>query len=226
MSKILIQSDTTDIPITMVGQYAGICYNSDTTNHLKNYQRGLDCLKAGHDRVLEMVQIYFIADGYSAKMIRELYTHIAGSPTRLQASTRYINYNDFNAVEPPLIKKNMEADKIYVDTLDTIKTAIIELEKLGIKKEDSSMLLPLGMETKIVMRTNLRHIMDMAKVRKCSRAFWEYRQFMRDLEDSLAFYSDEWKELIKEQKILKPKCDLLGYCNENKSCGRYKKKGA
>ncbi len=31
-------------------------------------------------------------EGYSARVIRKWYTHIGGQPTRLQASTRYIDY--------------------------------------------------------------------------------------------------------------------------------------
>lgn len=226
VGRILIQPETTDIPITLIGEYSAICYNSDTSNHKKNYKRGLNCLRSDHGRVLEYVQVYFIADGYSAKLIREIYTAIAGGPTRLQASTRYINYKNFDYVVPPTIQANNKAMAIYQDTMREISESLSLLETAyGIPKEDSSMLLPLGMESKMVMRTNLRHLIDMAKQRKCQRAFWEYRQFMKDLEDSLAFYSDEWKFLIKKEKIMRSKCEFLGYCPEERGCGRYKKGG-
>lgn len=51
-----------------------------------------------------------ILDGYSARVIREWYTHIGGSPTRLQASTRYIDYeHGFDYVVPPSIEKDEAA---------------------------------------------------------------------------------------------------------------------
>ena len=104
------------------------------------------------------------------------------------------------------------------------KEFLEELEKIGISREDATMLLPLGMETKIVCRTNLRSLIDMAAQRKCNRAFWEYRQLFKDIEDALAFYSDEWEYLVKEEKIFKAKCDILGYCPEKRGCGRKPKK--
>lgn len=55
-----------------------------------------------------------ILDGYSARVIREWYTHIGGSPTRLQASTRYIDYeHGFDYVVPPSIEKDEAASAGY-----------------------------------------------------------------------------------------------------------------
>ena len=55
-----------------------------------------------------------------------------------------------------------------------IQTAIGQLEQIGIKREDSAMLLPLGMATKVVCRTNLRGLIDMAHQRLCMRAYSEF----------------------------------------------------
>ena len=93
---------------------------------------------------------------------------------------------------------------------------------LGIPKEDSAMILPLGMETKIVHRTNLRNLIDMAKVRMCTRAYWEYRDLFNNILEALSLYSEEWNYLINELKVFKPKCEWYGYCNEKNSCGRIK----
>lgn len=83
---------TTRNPITMIGTEAGICWGADTTNEEKNYKRGIDCLENEHGRTFEFPDVYAVLDGYSARVIREWYTHIGGAPTRLQASTRYIDY--------------------------------------------------------------------------------------------------------------------------------------
>ena len=43
------------------------------------------------------------------------------------------------------------------------------LEKLGIPCKDIGMLLPLGMETKVVVRANLRNLINMSHQRICTR---------------------------------------------------------
>ena len=89
----------------------------------------------------------------------------------------------------------------------------------NIPREDSAMLLPLGMETKVVVRTDLRNLIDMSRNRDCSRAYWEFRKLMNNIETSLSELSDEWEYIVKDQ--FKPKCEILGYCPEsNNPCGR------
>lgn len=71
----------------------------------------MDCLNSGHGRTWEYPQVYMILKGYSARVIRELYTHIGGGPTRLQAFTRYINYQKgFEYIVPPTVKNNKETN--------------------------------------------------------------------------------------------------------------------
>ena len=93
MGIITILEETTKKPLTLMGRRAGVCWGADITDDGKNYKRGLDCLQSGHGRVMEYVNVEMVIDGYSARVIREWYTHLGGSPTRLQASTRYINYS-------------------------------------------------------------------------------------------------------------------------------------
>lgn len=223
MSKIIIQNETTIDPISLIGREAGVCWGAGIANPEKNYKRGLDCLASGHGRTWEYPQVYIILDGYSARVIRELYTHIGGGPTRLQASTRYIDYqNGFKYVVPPTIKNKPEANDIYDKTMEEVLDAMKRLELLGIPKEDINMLLPLGMETKVVLRTNLRNLIDMAHQRLCTRSYWEYRLLMKDIMDELTKYSEEWAYLVKHYFV--PKCEEVGYCTEKKSCGRKSKR--
>ncbi len=223
MGNIIIQKETTLDPISLIGREAGICWGADITDEFKNYKRGIDCLASGHGRTWEYPQVYVILEGYSARVIRELYTHIAGGPTRLQASTRYINYqNGFEYIVPPTVKRNAEAQKVYHHAMDEILTAMQQLEALGIPREDSGMLLPLGMESKVVLRTNLRNLVDMAHQRLCTRAYWEYRQLMKELMTALRAYSEEWKYLVENYFVVK--CEVTGYCTEKNSCGRKEKK--
>lgn len=218
MGVVIIEDETTLNPISTIGKYAGICYGADITNQEKNYKRGLNCLRANHGRTLEYVNVYMVMDKYSAKVMREFYTHIGGAPTRLQESTRYVSYKDFKVVTPPTIMHNSEAKKIWDDAVESIRSAIVGLDELGIPREDSSGLLPLDYETKVVVRTNLRNLIDMSHVRMCSRAYWEFRKLMNDICNALEVVSDEWYEIIDRYMV--PKCELTGYCLEEKSCGR------
>ncbi|MCR5830423.1 MAG: FAD-dependent thymidylate synthase [Lachnospiraceae bacterium] len=227
MGTITIQDLTTKNPITLMGMESGICYNSNTSDPEKNYKRGLECVKTNHGRVLEYPQVYMVIDGYSAKVIRELYTHIGGAPTRLQASTRYIDYeHGFEYVTPAKVKANPEALDVYNSTIDVIKNALLKLDTLGIPREDSSMVLPLCMTTKVVLRTNLRNLSDMSRQRMCTRAWWEFRQLFNDIVTALSSYSEEWKTLTTDASLnlFSPKCEVLGYCPEKNSCGRKPKK--
>lgn len=221
MKSITILPETTKNPITLIGHRAGVCWGADVTDDKKNYKRGLDCIKANHGRALEYVNIETIIDGYSARVIRELYTHIGGAPTRLQASTRYIDYSDFDYITPSSLKTDVEKN-IYDNVMYVISKAAQALEKRGVPREDIGLMLPLGMTTRIVDKRNVRNVMDMSRQRLCSRAYWEYRELMKNYLDELSKYSEEWATLIP--MIMMPKCDMLGYCPETYSCGRKPKK--
>lgn len=80
---IIIQEETIKNPITFIGKQAGVCYGADISDPIKNYERGLDCLSNNHGRTFEFPDVYMILDEYSARVIREWYTHIGGMPTRL-----------------------------------------------------------------------------------------------------------------------------------------------
>ena len=84
MGKVIIQQYTTKYPITMIGEEAGTCWGADTSDSSKNYKRGLECLSNEHGRTTEYPDVYMILDGYSARVIREWYTHIGGSPSHSQ----------------------------------------------------------------------------------------------------------------------------------------------
>ena len=222
MGKVIISEDTCKNPIQMIGKYAGECWGADTTSASKNFRRGVDCLNSEHGRTWEFPDVYMTLDGYSARVIREWYTHIGGAPTRLQASTRYIDYSkQLDVITPPKIANNPEAAELYQRCINTINWTLNQLEDKGIPREDSALLLPLGMTTKIACKHNFRNLVDMSHQRMCTRAYWEYRELFKDVAEALGDYSDEWKLLVE---MMKPKCEVYGYCTEAKSCGKVKKK--
>ena len=215
---ITILPETTKNPITLMGERAGVCWNADITDANKNYQRGLDCIKAGHGRVMEFVNVEMIIDGYSARVIREWYTHIGGAPTRLQESTRYVDCENFDYYIPPTINNDFVRKTSYISLMALLKRSYQKLIDDGASKEDAAMILPLGMKTKIVDKRNLRNLVDMSRQRMCGRAYIEYRQLFFDISKALSDYSPEWKELV--DMLFYPKCKELGYCPEKHSCGK------
>lgn len=225
MGTITILPETTKNPITLMGMRAGTCWNANITDNEKNYKRGLDCIKSGHGRVMEFVNVEMIIDGYSAKVLREYYTHIGGSPSRLQASTRYIDYskgNGFDYVTPQSISKDEDVAATWHSVMRYVNTNIQHLINNGVPIEDATMLLPLAYSSKMVDKRNLRNLVDMSRVRMCNRAYHEYRQMFTDICNALREYSDEWKWIV--DNLFYAKCDEVGYCTENKSCGRKPKK--
>lgn len=219
MGKVVILPETTKNPISLIGERAGVCWGADISDPAKNYRRGLDCIESGHGRTFEYVNIETVLDGYSARVIREWYTHIGGMPTRLQASTRYIDYKAFDCVIPNSIANDADASWAWIKAMDGIRDTLALLEKRGIPREDAAMLLPLGMTTRIVDKRNLRNLVDMSRQRMCNRAYWEYREMFWDILAALSDYSEEWAKVLVSQ--CKPKCDVLGYCPEKHGCGRY-----
>ena len=219
MGQVIIQEETNTHPISTIGKMIGLCYGSDVSNQEKNYKRGINCIKAGHGRVLEFADAFFMLQNYSARVIREFYTHIGGAPTRVQESTRYINYSDFTYYVPTAIADNKEASKYYLAAMDSIQENFKELLQLGISKEDAANILPLGMHSGTSVHMNARTLENMANQRLCTRAYSEYRDLMHDLIEALSEYSYEWNTLC--DMIMICKCDKYGYCAEEYSCGRY-----
>lgn len=218
MGRVIILPETTKNPITLIGKRAGYCYGADVTDENKNLARGFDCIERKHFRCLEYVNVEMILEGYSARVIREWYTHIGGGPTRLQASTRRINYKDFPYVVPDSIKEKFSCEAIYKDCMRYISESLQRLEEAGVPREDAALLLPLGMETTIVDKRNLRNLVDMSRQRMCSKAYHEYRDLFNDILTELAKVSEEWESIIRD--LMHPKCEETGFCTEKDGCGR------
>lgn len=209
MIKVL---DYTRNPLFLMGVCASECWNSTPSPRI-----GIDCIESGHGRVLEYPEVTVAVDGYSARVIREIYTHIIGT-TRLQASTRYIKYGEFDYIIPDSIKNNTKALDVYCKTIWNIQEAYKQLEELNIPKEDIANILPLGMTSRIVLKINARAILHMAELRLCNRAYWEFRKFMKEFLDVVSKLDNEWEKICS---YAKPKCEVYGYCNEKHSCGKY-----
>lgn len=221
---ITILKETPKNPLQLIGSMTGVCWHSDITDSEKNKKRALDCISSDHGRVLEYVDIYMCIEGYSARVIREWYTHIGGSPTRLQESTRYVDCEHFSFVIPPylrsedMIANQKEITFEYDRIMNEISASYKKLTELGMPREDVAGILPLNMTTKIVDKRNLRNLADMSRKRMCKRALWEYQELFHEIIEALNNYSDEWKCIT--ELLFKPQCKILGRCPEKNGCSK------
>lgn len=210
----IIEKRTERDPLCHIGENAGICWGADVSDEKKNIERGKNCMKSGHMRCAEYPDVEMIVDEFSARCIREAYTHIIGV-TRLQESTRYVNCADFGYYTPYGITE--EQKEVYDDIMKEIMKSYETLLDLGMSKEDSANILPLGMNTKIVWKINLRALIHFMNMRMCNRAYKEIRQLCKEIKDLLSNYSDEWKWICDNYFV--PNCKMIGYCMEEKCCG-------
>lgn len=218
----------TENPLQHIGKVAGTCWNAPIDDSEKNIKRAKNCIISGHGRVMEYVDIEVVLEDLSARCAREIYTHIAGT-SRLQASTRYISEeNGFGYYTPPKIESQQETEIPYIVGMKQIQESYNTLLERGIAKEDAANLLPLGMNTKMVWKINLRSLVNFMNKRLCTRALREIREFATDLKNLLAEQNDEWSWIA--QALFVPQCEIYKYRNENlvfcpeaQCCGRHKK---
>lgn len=210
-------------PLTQIGEIAGVCYNTTNPKYFKRIAEQV--LNEGHWRVAEFPEVIFEYDGYSAKVLREWYTHFFMS--RLQASTRYIDYTQqFDYSIPPSVQNNIEALELWEKHMFDVSNTMEKLKALGIPTEDFSNVLPLAYHTKGVVKVGLRELINIFNVRACTCVYHEMRKMVKDIKDAIkATGNEEWIWLA--DNFFVPKCDLKLFCEEEKrwsSCKRHPKK--
>jgi thymidylate synthase (FAD) len=213
-------------PLQFIGKCAGVCWNAPIDDAEKNRKRAISCIESGHGRVIEFPDITMVLDGPSARMCRELFTHIGGAPTRLQSSTRYVDATDFHYYVPPKVVANEQAKSVYADGMARIAETYGKLLDLGIPKEDAANQLPLGMASKMVWKINVRTLINFMNKRLCTRALKEIRDFAKELKKLLSEVDDEWKWIC--DNLFVPSCEQYKFmnpdacfCLEKQCCGRH-----
>lgn len=163
----------------------------------------------GHVSVLEHASFTFSIEGVSRAMTHQLVRHRIASYT--QQSQRYVTYDTLEKyVTPSSIAENVEAKKIFDETLEAISTTYRQLLKLGIPKEDARFILPNAAKTNIIVTMNTRELRHFFNLRCCARAQWEIREVAIEM----------LRQVKKVAPVLfenaGPSCVKLGYCPEGK----------
>ena len=197
------------------------CYSAESPSEI--YDKATDKEKmlklikrvigSGHYSTIEHIQISFAVSNVSRACTHQLVRHRHMSFS--QKSQRYVKEKgQFDYIIPPTIYQNPELKEKFEKFMGEISQQYQEFVDAGIPAEDARAVLPNATSTSLVASLNLREMIHLANLRLCSRAQFEIRMLVRGMCD----------ELIKQEDWLKdylvPKCERLGFCDEDKSCGR------
>ncbi len=166
----------------------------------------------GHHSVIEHAVFTFSVEGVSRALTHQLVRHRVASFS--QQSQRYVSMDSASYVTPHTVEGDVEASKVFDETMDAIWDAYRKLEERGIPPEDARYLLPNGCTTNITITMNARELLHFFSLRCCNRAQWEIREM-----------ADRMLEICREESPVifrdaGPPC-IRGPCPEGKkSCGK------
>lgn len=211
---------------------AGTCVSEDIPvmeTSVNKYRALKGAMASGHSAVLEHASFTFAISGVSRALTHQLVRHRLASFSQL--SQRYVNMDGFEYVTPVSIRDSeMECDtriiadpdysalcNVYDELMYEIADIYEKFVKAGIPEEDARYILPNACCTNIVVTMNARELMHFFAYRVCNRAQWEIREL-----------ANRMLELVKEVAPTifanaGANCVQLGYCPEQRGCGKVKK---
>ena len=186
------------------------CYSADSPLNI------FDC-DADDEKMLKLISRVVSSGHYST--IEHIQVSFAISMSFSQKSQRYVKEKgQFDYIIPPTIERNPELKAKFEEFMGEISKKYLEFTEAGIPAEDARFVLPNATASSMVASLNLRELIHLANLRLCTRAQYEIRLLVKAMCD----------ELIKEEPWLKdylvPKCERLGFCDEDKCCGRMPRK--
>ena len=170
-------------------------------------------LSSGHYSTIEHIQVSFAISNVSRACTHQLVRHRHMSFS--QKSQRYVKEKgQFEYLIPPTIENDSKLKEEFIALMKEISDKYQEFVEAGIPAEDARSILPNATATSMVASLNLREMIHIANLRLCTRAQYEIRMMVKEMCNAL----------IKEEPWLKPylvpKCERIGFCDEDKSCGR------
>lgn len=170
-------------------------------------------ISSGHFSTIEHIQLSFAISNVSRACTHQLVRHRHVSFS--QKSQRYVKEKgDIDYILPKAIEENSELKGKFEDYMRKTAELYQEFVENGIKAEDARCILPNATASSLVASLNLRELIHIARLRLCTRAQLEIRMMTRAMCDAV-IAEEPW---LKEYLV--PKCEALGYCDEDKSCGR------
>ncbi|MEM2122379.1 MAG: FAD-dependent thymidylate synthase [Candidatus Bathyarchaeia archaeon] len=204
----------TQDPDRICGAAAKVCISSKSPREiwestpreslLKNLGAALN---RGHESVVEHAYFTFAVSGVSRVLTHQLVRHRLASYS--QQSQRYVRLGRPEYVTPPTVKKDVEAEKLYREAVESAFKAYAQLLELGVPVEDARYVLPNAAETSLIVSLNARELLHILELRLCLHAQWEIRMLA----------SKMLQEALKvAPSILAdagPPCKTRGRCPEN-----------
>ncbi len=202
------------------------CYSPDGAieifdNITPDNEKKLNLIKrvisSGHYSTIEHIQLSFAINNVSRALTHQLVRHRHMSFS--QKSQRYVKEKgEFDYITPLTIRHNPKLNEKFESLMTQIANTYQEFIEAGIKSEDARAILPNATASSMVASLNLRELIHIANLRLCTRAQLEIRILVQKMCD-LVIEKEPW---LSEHLV--PKCVRLGYCDEDKSCGRMKPK--
>ena len=175
-------------------------------------------LASGHHSTVEHCQFVFAISGVTRACTHQLVRHRHMSFS--QKSQRYVTEKgDFEYITPPKIA-NSDLNDEYQQLMKNISEFYGKMVEAGIPAEDARAVLPNAATSSLIVSLNLRELMHLAQLRLCTNAQLEIRTLVKKMCD-LVVAEEPW---LKEYLV--PKCEIKGYCDEIRGCGRKPQKNA
>jgi flavin-dependent thymidylate synthase len=157
-------------------------------------------LRAPH----EFVQFHFMVEGVSRahthQMVRQRTATFAQESLRFAVKEGLAREIPL----PPSIMADSDPAVIWVNTIDAIETAYLQLVNAGIPAEDARGLLPHATTTRLHWRTNLADLIHHAGNRLCTQAQFEWRRLMISVMSTINRYNDHGHNGWQFQEIARP----------------------
>ena len=174
-------------------------------------------ISSGHYSTIEHIQLTFAISNVSRACTHQLVRHRHMSFS--QKSQRYVKEKgEFDYIIPHTIKNNPVLKEKFEHFINETAKLYQDFTENGIPAEDARSILPNAAASSLTASLNLRELIHLANLRLCTRAQLEIRQMVKAMCDE-TIKTEPWLA-----DYLVPKCERLGYCDEDKSCGRIKTK--
>ncbi|MGC9349365.1 MAG: FAD-dependent thymidylate synthase [Anaerolineae bacterium] len=154
-------------------EHAGrVCYRSESRGDPAGFLRAR--LREGHESIIEHASATFEISGISRACSHQLVRHRLASYS--QESQRYVDMADPEIVVPDAVSESPEAQALWDEFMEQVKTTYAELRDLGVRKEDARFVLPNATATRIVVTMNFRELLHFFRLRITPEAQWEIRR--------------------------------------------------
>lgn len=217
MNVTIINPDEAKNLFKYWGQFASVCYNTNTS---KPENVGKHCLKSGHFSGSRSQYIIFKIEDCPRDTVDQLVRHEEGVCKNVR-SFRYVNMDQFKCQCPSEIKDNDKLVAMWHQHMMNTQALYNAIDEYVFEKtrnheranEQARKCLPIHTDTAVCIGFDIEALIHLAHVRLCVRAEEEFRILA-------AMMVAETIKLIPELKpYLVKQCDYLGWCPEAKGCG-------